>query len=179
MSSEQRGPSAEQLAALQQQIAAEAQKRGLTPQQYQEQQRQALEQEAAKAGLPLNEYINRIKQQAWEQHVRQQQMAQQQQANGHSHDGPMQQQSQQVPIQPGAPNPKAVALAKWLRSQDLKPRTCLLNGERKEMYKGEFPGVYWLDRLVKSNVHYERLARTLTKRLQPRTLHYHLRPQLP
>ena len=32
--------------------------------------------------------------------------------------------------------PKAIALAKFLKGQDLKPRTCILNGERKDMFKG-------------------------------------------
>jgi translocation protein SEC62 len=36
---------------------------------------------------------------------------------------------------PGPPNPVAIALAKFLRSQNLKPRTCILNGERKDMFR--------------------------------------------
>ncbi|KAL9103999.1 MAG: hypothetical protein Q9163_001019 [Psora crenata] len=132
------GPTPQQLAAMHQQVALEAQKRGITPQELQAQQRKALEEEARKAGLPLNEYINRIKQQAWQNHQRQQQIAQQQQANGQVAQGQPQMkggQGQQVPIQPGAPNPKAVAVAKWLRGQDLKTRTCILNGQRKDMFK--------------------------------------------
>ena len=123
---------------MQQQVAAEAQKRGITPQEFQAQQRKALEEEARKAGLPLEQYINKIKQQAWEQHQRQQQMIAQQQQNGHATQGQPQVQGgqgQQVPIQPGTPDPKALAVAKWLRSQDLKTRTCILNGQRKDMFK--------------------------------------------
>ncbi len=37
---------------------------------------------------------------------------------------------------PGPPNPQALAVAKFLKGQELKPRTCILNGERKEMFKG-------------------------------------------
>lgn len=51
--------------------------------------------------------------------------------------GPPQQQMQRVAVSPGQPvDPKALAVAKFLRSQALKPRTCILNGERKDMFKG-------------------------------------------
>ena len=136
------GPSQQQIAAMQQQVALEAQKRGISPQEFQAQQRKALEEEARKAGLPLDQYINKIKQQAWEHHQKQQQMAAQQQQNGHIAEGPSPSQSvqgQQVPIQPGAPDPKSLAIAKWLRSQNLKTRTCILNGQRKDMFKGSDP----------------------------------------
>lgn len=43
------------------------------------------------------------------------------------------------PITPGPPNPKALAVANFLKGQELKPRTCILNGERKDMFKGESP----------------------------------------
>ncbi|KAJ5526346.1 Translocation protein Sec62 [Penicillium frequentans] len=50
--------------------------------------------------------------------------------------GPPQQQMQRVAVSPGQPvDPKALAVAKFLRSQTLKPRTCILNGERKDMFK--------------------------------------------
>ena len=133
-------PSPQQLAAIQQQIAAEAQRRGMTPQQLQAQQRQQIQAEADKAGLTFDQYINKLKQQAFENHQRQQQMAQQQAQNqaGQPQGQPQMQgqQGQQVPITPGAPDPRALALAKWLRSQDLKPRTCILNGQRKDMFRG-------------------------------------------
>lgn len=47
------------------------------------------------------------------------------------------QQGQPQPIQPGPPNPAALAVAAFLRKQDLKPRTCILNDQRKEMFKGK------------------------------------------
>ena len=124
-------PTPEQMAQMQAQIAAEARKRGLTPQQFQAQQRQQIEADAKKAGMTFEEYVNHIRKQAYEQHQRQQQMAQQQ-AN-------QPQQGQQVPINPGPPDPKAVAVAKWLQSQDLKTRTSILNGQRKVMFKGKPP----------------------------------------
>ena len=137
-------PSPQQMAAIQQQIAAEAQRRGMTPQQLQAQQRQQIQAEADKAGLTFEQYINKLKQQAFENHQRQQQMAQQQAQNqaaqpqGQPQGQPQMQgqQGQQVPITPGAPDPRAVALAKWLKGQDLKPRTCILNGQRKDMFRG-------------------------------------------
>jgi hypothetical protein len=33
--------------------------------------------------------------------------------------------------------PEAVAVAKFLRSQDLKTRVCILDGQRKDMFKGK------------------------------------------
>ena len=84
--------------------------------------------EAEKNGMTVPEYINRLKQQAMAQHqaqMRQQQMAQQQQ-----------QQQQQQPIQPGPPQPDAIALANWLKSQDLKPRTVIHDEKRKDMFRG-------------------------------------------
>ena len=125
-------PSPQQMAAMQQQIAAEAQKRGMTPQQFQLWQRQQLEADAKKAGLTFEQYINQLKQQAFQNHQRQQ--LAQQQASTAQQTG--QSPPQQVPINPGAPDPKALALAKWLRAQDLKTRTCILNGQRKDMFRG-------------------------------------------
>ena len=132
-------PTPQQMAAMQQQIAMEAQRRGITPQQLQMEQRKTLEADAKKAGLSFEQYINKLKQQALEDYqrrnntppngsVQQPGQAGQPQLQG--------QQGQQVPITPGAPDPKALALAKWLRGQDLKTRTCILNGQRKDMFRG-------------------------------------------
>ncbi|KAL8654050.1 MAG: hypothetical protein Q9210_001746 [Variospora velana] len=129
-------PSPQQMAAMQQQIAAEAEKRGMTPQQFQQWQRQQIEAEAKKAGMTFEQYVTKLKQQAFENHQRQQQMAAQQQAAQQSGQPQAQGQGgQQVPINPGAPDPKATAVAKWLRGQDLKTRTCILNGQRKDMFR--------------------------------------------
>lgn len=138
-------PTPQQMAAMQQQIAMEAQRRGMTPQQLQMEQRRQIEAEAQKAGLTFEQYINKLKQQAFENHQLQQQQAHQQaqqQAVQPQGQPQMQgQQGQQVPITPGAPDARALALAKWLRGQDLKTRTCILNGQRKDMFKGRI-GLY-------------------------------------
>lgn len=116
---------------MQQQMVAEAKKRGLTPQQFQAQQRAQIEADAKKANMSFEDYITHLKKQALENHQRQ--VAQQQAAQAA---GKTPQQGQQVPITPGAPNPQAIAVAQWLRGQDLKTRTCILNGQRKDMFKG-------------------------------------------
>ncbi|KAL8987517.1 MAG: hypothetical protein Q9177_003278 [Variospora cf. flavescens] len=129
-------PNPQQMAAMQQQIAAEAEKRGMTPQQFQQWQRHQIELEARKAGMTYEQYVTKLKQQVFENHQRQQQMAAQQQAAQQSGQPQAQGQGgQQVPINPGAPDPKATAVAKWLRGQDLKTRTCILNGQRKDMFR--------------------------------------------
>ncbi|RMJ14090.1 hypothetical protein CDV36_006227 [Fusarium kuroshium] len=120
-----------------------------TPEQIQAMQRQ-LAIDAEKAGMTVPEFIEHIKRQAQEQmRMRAQQQAQQ---GGHAH-GPdcnhdhehdhehghqghsHPQQGRPQPITPGPPNPKAIALAKFLRGQDLKPRTVIMNGERKDMFR--------------------------------------------
>ncbi|QQK45146.1 Translocation protein Sec62, putative [Penicillium digitatum] len=58
-------PSPEQMAAMQQQFAAEAAKRGLTPQQFAAMQREQLTADAAKLGLTTEQGFwpnNRVKQ---------------------------------------------------------------------------------------------------------------------
>ncbi|KAL8651666.1 MAG: hypothetical protein Q9226_004604 [Calogaya cf. arnoldii] len=126
-------PSSQQMAAMQQQLAVEAQKRGMTPQQFQQWQRQQIENDAKKAGMTFDQYVNKLKQQAYEQHMAQQQQQAAQQPDQPQAQGQAGQQT--VPITPGAPDPKALALAKWLRGQDLKPRTCILSGQRKDMFR--------------------------------------------
>jgi translocation protein SEC62 len=101
-------PTPEQIAAMQRQLAIDAQKNGMT----------------------VPEFVEKLKAQARAQ----QQAAQQQAAQGGQQQA---QQQQQQPITPGPPNPAAIAVAKFLKSQDLKVRTCILNGQRKDMFKGE------------------------------------------
>ncbi|PNP51943.1 hypothetical protein THARTR1_07152 [Trichoderma harzianum] len=120
-----------------------------TPEQIQQIQRKIAE-DAQKAGMSVPEFIEHIKQQQFARMraMQMQQAAAQQQQQGGGHEGhnhphphphphPHQQQGQPQPITPGPPNPKGLAVAKFLRSQDLKPRTSILNGERKDMFKGE------------------------------------------
>ncbi|KAI0022661.1 protein translocation protein [Xylariomycetidae sp. FL0641] len=127
-------PSPQQIAQMQQQLAAEAQKHGMT----------------------VPQFVEHIKAQRMAQIQRMQQQQQQQQGGQPGQPGqPGQQQQQQQggpqgpqgpprqvpmrgqpqPIRPGPPNPVAIALANFLRSQPLKPRTCIMNGERKDMFR--------------------------------------------
>ncbi|KAL2278572.1 hypothetical protein FJTKL_14313 [Diaporthe vaccinii] len=124
--------------------------------QFQQQMNQRVAQEAEKAGLTVPEFVQRMQQQ--QQAVRAQMLArqqqQQQQAGGPQQQGQQQGQGQPQgqpqgppqqmqgrpagqpqPITPGPPNPVAISLANFLRGQDLKLRTCILNGERKDMFR--------------------------------------------
>lgn len=82
--------------------------------------------DAQKAGMTVPQFVEKLKAQAIAQQQAQQQAAAQQQA-----------QQQQQPIQPGPPKPEALAVANFLKKQDLKVRTCILNGQRKDMFKGK------------------------------------------
>lgn len=101
-------PTPEQIQAIQRQLAIDAQKHGMTVPQFVEKLRAEQAQRQAQMA-------------AQQQH--QQQMAQQQQ------------QPQQAQA-PQPPTPAALAVAKFLKGQDLKMRTCILNGQRKDMFKG-------------------------------------------
>lgn len=98
-------PTPEQIRQIQQQLAAEAEKHGIT----------------------VQEYVQRLREQAMAQ--QQAQMRAQQQAQ--------QQQQQQQPIQPGPPKPEALAVANWLKTQELKPRTVVHDEKRKDMFRGQ------------------------------------------
>jgi translocation protein SEC62 len=120
---------------MQMQFLEEAKRRGLTPQQFQEQQRQQFIADAAKQGLTLEQYVTQLKARAMQaaqvQGQQQQQQQQQQQGGG---GGPV---MQQIPVNPNAEKkPEALAVAKFLRGQDLKTRVCVLDGQRKDMFKG-------------------------------------------
>ena len=127
-------PTPQQMAQMQQQFMQEAARRGMTPQQFQEQQQQQLKEAAAKAGMTPEQYIAQARAQA----IRQQQQ-QQNQGQGQGQAPMQQQQQQQVAVNPNnPPNPAAIGVAKFLRSQDMKTRTCILDGQRKDMFKGRF-----------------------------------------
>lgn len=138
------GMTPQQIAALQQhmqqQIAAEAAKRGMTPEAFSQMQREQLNADAAKQGLTTEQYVNQMRTRAMQQRTAQQQAQAQGQGQGQGQGQPQpgQPQQQQVPVNPNnPPDPKAVAVAKWLRSQNLKTRTCILDGQRKDMFKGK------------------------------------------
>jgi translocation protein SEC62 len=100
-------------------------------------------EDAQKAGMTVPQFIEHIKKQAQEKAMAAR-MAQQQGGGppgqpGQPRPGPPQQMrpgQQRQAITPGPPKPEALAVANFLKKQDLKPRTCILNGERKDMFKG-------------------------------------------
>jgi len=127
---------------MQRQFAAEAAKRGMSPAEFAQKQREQLAADAEKLGLTPEEYVSQLRMRALQQHAQQQQQQQGQTPPSQGQPGqpgqsPPTQQMQQVPVQPGQPpDPKALAVANFLRSQNLKPRTCILDGQRKDMFKG-------------------------------------------
>lgn len=136
-------PTPQQLAAMQQQFAAEAARRGLTPEQFAQQQREQLAAEAAKNGVSTEEYVADLRARAMAAHQKHMEAQQQEAAESGQGGAPAQQQAQQqqttstqVPVNPSnPPDPKAIAVAQFLRSQNLKPRTCIMDGQRKDMFK--------------------------------------------
>lgn len=125
-------------------VTPQAPARGPSPQQIQAMQQQ-LAAEAAKHNMTVDQYIEHLKAQAMKHAQAQKQAAQQQQQHHHHHDCDHDHDHddghdhEQHPVHfnaPSAPNPQAIALAKWLRGQNLKSRTCILNGQRKDMFKG-------------------------------------------
>lgn len=153
------GMNPQQMAAfqqhMQQQVAAEAAKRGMTPEAFVKMQREQVAAEAAKHGLSPEQYVQGLRMRALQQRAaaqaqvqgspgqapQQQQVQQgppgQQNVTPPQGPAPQQQVQRQVPVNPNnPPDPKAIALAKWLRSQDLKTRTCIMDGQRKDMFKG-------------------------------------------
>jgi translocation protein SEC62 len=104
---------------------------GQQPTQEQIQQiQQHFRDEAQRMGISYEEYIEKVKEQAMAQQKAQMEAQQQQQ-----------QQQQQEPIQPGPPKPEALAVAKFLRAQDLKPRTCIFQEKRKELFRGTLQSI--------------------------------------
>jgi translocation protein SEC62 len=146
------GPPPQQLnpQAIQQMIAMEAQKRGMTVPQFQAFQKQQIEQEAAKAGMTPQQFIQMKQEEARQQFMKQQQQQPQGQNQGQGQPRPLQgqpgppgQQVQHVPVNGTVEaKPDALAVAKFLRSQNLKTRTCIFNGQRKDMFKGEMTSTY-------------------------------------
>lgn len=100
----------------------------LTQEQIQEMQKR-LAEDAAKNGMTIPEFVEKIKAQAAAQ------AAAQQQHQISQSDASLIEENQPQQIQPGPPNPSALAVAKFLKNQDLKVRTCILGGQRKEMFR--------------------------------------------
>ena len=138
---------------IQAMMAAEAQRRGMTMEQLQAFHRQQIEQEAAKAGMSPQAFVAKKQKEAREEYERQQKAQQQAAARGQQPGATPAQGQPQGPGGPGQPQtmqtqqqiplngsvqakPEAIAVAKFLRSQNLKTRTCIFNGARKDMFKG-------------------------------------------
>lgn len=93
-----------------------------TPEQIEELHKK-LAADAAKNNMTVPEFVEKLQAQA---------LAQQQYPQPES----MQlEEEQPQPIQPGPPSPASLAVANFLRNQDLKVRTCILNGQRKDMFR--------------------------------------------
>lgn len=125
-------------------MTLEAQKRGMTLEQFQAFQRKTIEEEAQKLGITPQEFVQRKQAEAREQMMKQRAAAEAQgQAPGQppaqgQPQGQPQQRMQSLDItKPVEAKPDALAVAKFLRSQNLKTRTCIFNGQRKDMFKGE------------------------------------------
>lgn len=99
-----------------------------TPEQLQQIQAH-MHADARRLGLSMEAYTAKLKELAMRQ---QQQMQMQAQAQVQQQQAA---QGQQDPIQPGPPKPEALAVANFLRSQDLKTRTCIFNEKRKDMFR--------------------------------------------
>lgn len=135
--------------AQQQRLEAEAAKAGMTPQQFIAMQQQRIQEEAAKAGMTPQAFLQMKQQEAIQQQQQAQAQAQAQaqqgqapQPNGQPQGQAGQPQLQRIDLtKPMEAKPDALAVAKFLRSQDLKLRTCVFDGQRKDMFKGEFTSI--------------------------------------
>ena len=114
-------PSPEQIRAMQQQLAADAEKAGMSVPEYVEKMKA--------------QYLHQAQRHAQQQQHEQAQRQAQQQQHQHQHGPGGAQPGQQVPIAPGPPKPEGLAVAHFLQKQDLKSRTCIFNQQRKDMFK--------------------------------------------
>lgn len=154
-------PTPQQVQAMQQQFLAEAQRQGLTPQQFMERlraqamaQQQAMMQAQQNGGrlppgmqpgqaMPGQPAQPGLQGQSGTEQPPAQGVSQPQ-SNAPSSARP----GQQVPITPGPPKPEALAVAKFLRSQKLKERPCILQEKRRELFKGRLACVLFLVKVM-------------------------------
>ena len=109
----------------------------MTPQQLQAMQQQEIMKEAAKHNVTPQQYIEMMRAKAMQEHLKQQQAQAQQGQQGQAK--APQQVQQQIPLNGSVEaKPEALALAKFLRKEDLKTRTCILEGVRRDMFRGKF-----------------------------------------
>lgn len=95
---------------------------------------QQLAAEAARQNMSVEQYISHLKAHAMKQ-AQQQQQQQAQKRQAEQNPEPQHVQTNN----PSPPSPEAIAVAKYLRGQNLKTRTSILNGQRKDMFKGVWP----------------------------------------
>jgi len=187
MEAQKRGMTPQQFQEWQQQqIAQEAAKHNMSPQQFvamkqaeQRQQMQAIAEEAKKLGITPQQFVMQKQREAQEQMARQQQQQGAQPGQSPQQGGPppgQQQQVQQIPLNQGVvAKPEALAMAKFLQSQNLKTRTVILDGQRREMFKGLISP---LDNrpehanMPQSNVHSGSCSPMPTRKLALRTLSF-------
>ncbi|KAK3951544.1 translocation protein Sec62-domain-containing protein [Pseudoneurospora amorphoporcata] len=124
-------PSPEQIQAIQRQLAIDAEKAGMTVPEFVEQLKRQHQQMMMRQ-MQMQQQQQQQQQQEGEGASQEEGGRQHQHQHQHQHGPPA---GQARPIVPGPPKPEALALAKFLRSQKLKPRTVILNGERKDMFR--------------------------------------------
>jgi translocation protein SEC62 len=136
------GPTPAQIEQIKAAIAAEAARQGITPEEFQARQRAAIDAEAKKLNMTPQEYIQKMRAEA----IANARMQAQQQQQNPQQQQQQQQQQQAVPINNGGKvDPRAAAVLQWLRGQNLKTRTVILNGQRKDMFRGVYLHFYSSD----------------------------------
>jgi translocation protein SEC62 len=102
-----------------------------------------MQADAERMGLTMEQYVERLKEMAARHQAQMQQQMQQQQAQGghvhgpncnHGPNGQAPNQQMQVPAG-GPPKPESLAMANFLRGQDLKLRTCVFNEKKADMFR--------------------------------------------
>jgi translocation protein SEC62 len=97
-----------------------------------------MRKDAERLGMSMEQYVQKLR----EAHAQQQAQQQGGHQHGpncnhdHDHDHDHGPQQGHQPVMPGPPKPEALALAAFLKNQDLKMRTCIFQEKRKDMFKG-------------------------------------------
>ncbi len=108
-----------------------------------------MQADAQRLGISMEEYVQQL--QKLQAKQRAQQAAQHEHSHDHDHDHDHDhhdhdhghnhshnaQNGHRQAVQPGPPKPEALAVASFLRSQELKPRTCIFQEKRKDMFRGK------------------------------------------
>lgn len=120
-------PSPVQIAEFQRQFQAEAARQGLSPQQFAAKLR--AQQQAQQQQGPVNKTASGGGAAQAQQH--------QQHNHDHQHANQSNPNSERQQINSEGPaKPEALAVANWLKGQELKSRTVVLQEKRRDMFKG-------------------------------------------